>query len=364
MYESQTMALILSRMLTATPNTIDKRQGSVTHDMLAPAAVELTQGYSELDAILELAFTDTATEGYLERRAADYGLTRKAAAKAKGFVTFRANSGQPPTTIPAGTLVSTGGDQPNYFIVDVGGTTSAARPNSVTLAVTAEVAGAAGNADKNAVTAIIGDLVGVLTVTNAAAFTGGVDAESDDELRVRCYDRARQSVASGNAAHYRQWALEVPGVSDARVYPVWNGGGTVKVVILGSNKRAPDAAVVASTQKYIDPTQDGTGQGQAPLGAIATVAAAVEVKINVSVKVELAAGASLDEVKAQLTSDVNEYLGQLAFSDALVRFNKIGTLLLDSSPIVDYTDLTLNGSTGNIQIKDGEVAVLGTVIVT
>jgi uncharacterized phage protein gp47/JayE len=55
-YEDVTYEVILQRMLDRVPDTIDKREGSVIYDALAPAAVELQLMYIELDTILKLAF--------------------------------------------------------------------------------------------------------------------------------------------------------------------------------------------------------------------------------------------------------------------------------------------------------------------
>lgn len=38
------------------------------------------------------------------------------------------------------------------------------------------------------------------------------------------------------AYHYMQWALEVPGVGAAKVFPLRNGLGTVMILIVNSNK--------------------------------------------------------------------------------------------------------------------------------
>jgi uncharacterized phage protein gp47/JayE len=88
------------------------------------------------------------------------------------------------------------------------------------------------------------------------------------------------------------------------------------------------------------------------------------VPINVSVKVTLAPGATVAEVKAQFEAGITAYLQSLAFVDPLVRYTRIAAVLLDIPPVVDYADLTLNGSNTNVVIADGSVAVLGTVTVT
>ena len=357
-YENETQAAIHGRMLDASPPDIDKRQGSVTYDLTAPAAIEFDRAYVELDNVLNAGFADTTYGARLDMRAREYGLTRKPAVAAVGSVTF---SGQDGTVIPVGTLVSTGGENPVYFATMTPATIAG---GSVSVAVEAQAGGANGNVGAGAVNTVVGDLAGVLTVTNALYFEGGVDAESDASLLARYFERARRPATSGNANQYRQWALEIPGVSDARVYPVWDGPGTVKVVLLGDDKTAPDQTIVSAVQAYIDPTRDGTGQGAAPIGAVATVAGAVEVPINIAVDVTLAPGATIAEVQAQIETGVRAYLQSLAFADNLVRITRIANVILDIPRVIDYENLTVNGAYSNVVVADGEVAVLGTVTVT
>jgi uncharacterized phage protein gp47/JayE len=357
-YEDQTSAAVLLRMLMASPQDIDRRQGSVTNDLLSPAAIEFMRAYTELDNVIAYGFAETTYGPFLEMRAREYGLIRKVAVKSTGTLTFIGPVG---TLIIAGTVASTGGNTPVYFVTNVSATIAG---GTVTVAVTAQDAGASGNVGSNTITTLMGDLVGIVAVTNATAFEGGVDAETDASLLARYLERARKPATSGNANQYRQWALEIPGVSDAKVYPIWNGPGTVKVVLLDDDKTAPDSAIVTAVQTYIDPTQDGRGMGAAPIGAITTVVGAVEVPINIAVTVTLAPGATVSEVQALIASGVSAYLKPLAFTESIVRITRIANVVLDIPPVVDYEALTVNGGTGNIAIADGAVAVLGTVTVT
>ena len=50
MYEDQTFDVILQRMLSRVPETMDKRESSPIYAALAPAAVELTSMYIALTA--------------------------------------------------------------------------------------------------------------------------------------------------------------------------------------------------------------------------------------------------------------------------------------------------------------------------
>ena len=65
MYEEVTYESILERMLEKVPDNMDKREGSIIYDALAPAAVELQLMYIELDVILKETFADTASRDYL-----------------------------------------------------------------------------------------------------------------------------------------------------------------------------------------------------------------------------------------------------------------------------------------------------------
>lgn len=350
MYEDQTKAAVLQRMLDASPSDIDKREGSVTWDLLSPSAIEIAQAYIELNNVLNFGFAETTYGPYLDLCAAEYGLTRKPAVKSVGLLSFNGPNG---TAIPVGTVASTGGSNPIYFV-----TTEAATITTGPVSVKAEAqsAGAAGNVPLSTITTLLGDLVGIVTVTNPAAFEGGADQESDSAFLARYLERARRPATSGNANQYRQWALEVPGVSDAKVYPVWSGPGTVKVVLLDADKTAPDSTVVSEAAAYIESVR--------PIGATVTVAAATEVPINVSAKVTIAPGYTIVQVKAQIEAGIRAYLASLAFADSLVRYTRIASVILDIPPVVDYANLTVNGSTNNVLIADGSVAVLGTVTLT
>ena len=82
MYESVTYDLILKRMLDAVPNDVDKREGSIIYDALAPAALELVNMYVQLDNVLNETFADTASREFLIRRASERGITPEPATKA------------------------------------------------------------------------------------------------------------------------------------------------------------------------------------------------------------------------------------------------------------------------------------------
>ncbi len=355
-YENETKETIQQRMLDASPSDIDKRPGSVTYDLTGPAAIEFETAYIELDTVLDKGLavkadgTASAFGEYLDRRVAEMGLIRKPSEKAIGHVTFSGTDG---TLIPKGSEVSTDGEYPIYFVTTADATITG---GTVSVAAEAKVGGANGNVSVGAIKLTAGNITGITAVTNASMFDGGVDTESDADLLARYLDRVRRPATSGNGNHYRQWALEIAGISDAKVYSVWNGNGTVKVVLLDSDKTAPDSTKIAEVAAYIET--------QRPVGATVSVVGATEVSINVSVTVTLASGASLADAQAQITKGLREYLKTLAFVDPMVRYTQIANVVLNADAVVDYANLQVNGAAGNITIADGSVAVVGTVSVT
>lgn len=350
-FENETQDVIHERILDMISDEIDKRQGSVTWDLTAPSAIELAQAYTQLENILVFGFAsaDTPSE-YLEKRTNEIGVERKEAVISEGQVTF---SGEEGVVIPAGTRLSTDASEPVYFVTTAEGTITG---GTVTVAATAELGGLAGNVPIGAITIVLGLVSGITSVTNSQAFSGGTDVESDESLLARYYEKVRQPATSGNIYHYQQWAKAFAGIGDAKVYPLWNGNGTVKVVLLDESKRAPLASLVTEVAESIEEVR--------PIGATVTVVGATEVPINISATLTLASGTILADARTDFIELLEGYLKTLAFSDTIVRYSKIASLLFDVPGVVDYAGLTVNGGTANVTIADASVAVVGTVTFT
>jgi uncharacterized phage protein gp47/JayE len=336
-------------MLENVDPAIDQREGSVTHDLTMPAAIEIANAYIELDAVLTLGFAETTEGIYLDMRASEHGITRKTSVKSQGSVTLTGPIG---TLVPQGTRLQTA---TNIFFVTLADVTLTS--GTATANAEAEDGGLSGNVSAGTITALApGDLYGVVTVTNAANFDGGADTEDDASLLKRLKDRVQKPATSGNAAHYQQWALEVAGVGDAKVYPVWNGGGTVKVVLLDTEKTAPAQSVIDATTTYIESNR--------PIGATVTVVGATELAIHVTATMTLESGVSVSDVQAQFITSLSDYLKSIAFTGEQIRYTRIANLLIDVQGVIDYANLTVNGGTANIVPTDVQVGVVGSVTLT
>lgn len=73
---------IMQRMLSKVSDSIDKREGSIIYDALAPCAIEISQMYIVLKDNIDLSFVDTAVDKYLDRLCSQVGIERKQATKA------------------------------------------------------------------------------------------------------------------------------------------------------------------------------------------------------------------------------------------------------------------------------------------
>jgi len=350
-FENETQEEILKRMLQKVDDGIDKREGSIVHDMLSPASIEFALAYIELNNILNFGFADTTYGEYLDRRVREVGLTRKSALKATGKLTF---TGPVNTVIPANTIISTSDElNPIYFQTLEELIIMSERPYKVNAEATA--GGLDGNVNVGFITELPADLQGVgITVTNELSFEGGSDIESDENLLVRYYDRMQNKAAAGSINEYRTWALEAhTNVSDARVFEKWDGPGTVKVVLLATNRRPPSQSVVDIVYNYIEEKR--------PIGSEVTVIGAKEVPVDIRVTLTLKEDGVLGDAITQIGNNVTTYLKSLAFNDTIIRYTKIAECILNATDVLDYENLSVNLGTSNIQIASDEVAVFGKV---
>ncbi|MDD4390326.1 MAG: baseplate J/gp47 family protein [Eubacteriales bacterium] len=335
-------------MLSEIDSSFDTSEGSFFSDAITPAAIELEKSYAAMDSILNNAFVGTASGGYLERKCSELGINRKPATKATGQVEITGTVG---ANIVAGSLVSS--ELTNFVITDnkvIGAT------GKELVSVECDQFGIAGNVPVGSIKYFPVTLEGITAVTNPAVLSNGYDAESDESLRQRYYEKINMPATSGNIYHYKQWAKAVEGVGDARVYPTWSGAGTVKVVICDRNKRAALPELISEVEDYIETNR--------PIGADVTVASATEKSINITATIVLGNGRTLEDVEKGFSEALTDYFKNTAFIDTYISFAKVGSILYGLYGVEDYSSLKLNNTTANINIAEKEVPVLGTVVLS
>ena len=244
---------ILQRMLDNVSNNVDKREGSIIYDAVAPCAAELAQMYIELKNDIDLVFMDTAVEQYLDRLANQIGIVRKEATKAIKSGSFYDEN----DTLMDIELNSrfTNGDY--YWVV---------KEKISTGIYKMECENPGANANGCTGTLLPVDYIEELTKAELGEMLiPGEDTESDEELRTRCFDSINEKAFSGNIADYNKKTKEISGVGAVKVTPVWNGGGTVKLTILDSVFNKASETLINLVQETICPNKENTGIGIAPI---------------------------------------------------------------------------------------------------
>ncbi|WP_055109340.1 baseplate J/gp47 family protein [Paenibacillus ihumii] len=355
MYEHQTYEHILQRMLDKVSHHVDKRQGSIIYDALAPAAAELAQMYMELDINNNLAYADTATAEYLERRTAEFGIHREPATKARRKALFY-GSNNVPIDVPAGSRFSI--NDLDYAAVSRIGTGE--------WVVECETPGVIGNQEYGGMLPIH-YVAGLVRAELTDVLVPGEDAESDEALRKRYMDAINEQPFGGNIADYKKKINEISGVGGVKVFPVWNGGGTVKATILAADFSQPSQTLIDEVQTRIDPEQNqGQGMGLAPIGHEVTITGAEACVMDVAALLTLAPEAVLGQVQSDVEDAISAYLLSLrqAWSNEpalIVRLAHIESRILTVQGVVDVTHTMLNGAAANVVLTAEQIPVMGTV---
>lgn len=174
-------------------------------------------------------FAVSASGECLDKLASQRGIERKKAMKSTGEITF--NISQPCShdiIIPKGCVVATADLVPIRFVTTEDEEISAGN-TLVSVYAEAEQAGSNGNIGLGCAVVPVSVPTEIETVTNREKFTGGCDAETDDELRKRIRDTYINTSNGTNAAYYEQLALTVDGVAKASAVGKVRGVGTVNV---------------------------------------------------------------------------------------------------------------------------------------
>lgn len=290
--------------------------------------------HGHLDWIARQVIYDTADAEIMERWAGLFGIDRKPASFANGTVTATGTG-----IIPTGTLYRRS-DGAEFEV-----TSDATAPGAV--AVQALIAGAAGNTAAGLVS-LEAPISGVVTTAAVVSISNGADAEDDAGLRARLRAHLRAPPHGGAASDYVQWALEVPGVTRAWVYPLELGAGTVVVRFVRDDDASliPDSTEVAAVQAHIDLLR--------PVTAALTVLAPTAVPLNFTI--DLVPDSA--ETRAAVEGALRDLLAREAEPGKTILISHIREAI---STALGETDHTLTVPSANVTHSTGQIATMGTI---
>ena len=326
----------------------DTREGSFANTLISPTSYKIWELLQSLNAVIPIAFVDETSGIYIDKRANEFGIERKKGTKAQATMKFTGKIG---TVIEKNNIFLTE-DGYEYILTE---SVNIGDNGTCEGKVTAAEAGEIYNTDINTIINQYKTINGLVSVTNTTAAVGGTNDETDKSLVNRLYEYWQLPATSGNVYHYKQWAKEVDGVGDAKIFPLWNGNGTVKVVIASSEMLSCGEEIVNNCRAHIEELR--------PIGATVTVESVLEKSINISCSCTLNGSVSIDDIKLNIEKKVKEYFKNISFNESTLLYNRIGYIVMDTQGVSDFSNLTINDVTENILIADNEVPVLGALVV-
>jgi len=371
--EQYTFEYLMEQALTRVPDTIDKREGSIIYDALAPACYELSEYYMRLRKVLQDTYAETANEQYLDLRVAEQGIKRFEATAAVKKGVFETASGAP-LEIEIGSRFSTISETEslNYIVIapyllnDV--------PVAGSYQLTCETIGTIGNA-------YVGNLMPISYINglSSAVMTDLIvparDVETDDDLRARYFLALNDKPFGGNLAQYDEVLKNIEGVGEVQIYPVWDGGGTVKCSVIDASFNTITTDFINVIQEQLDPSPQGTGLGLAPIGHIVTIATAEELTINIEANVLLMAGYTKSQVEQPIKDALEQYMLSLRkawgvpndFNQYIlgVYILRINAAILNVAGVSNVTGTTINSLAADLTLVETaerqELPILGVV---
>ena len=313
------------------------------------AAAQLQALGVQADWVLDQSFPQTAQGVYLDRHAAMRGIQRREAVKAAGVLRFSVES-EPVSDIavPEGTVCMTEGQV--RFI-----TTEAVTLKAGSLFVDAQAealeGGSGGNALADTIRVLTACPVAVTACTNPVAFTGGRDAEGDEELRSRILESYQRLPNGANAAWYEATAMSHTGVTAAKAVGRARGIGTVDVYVT-TESGLPDAQLLEQLQELLREKREIAVDVEVKAPQVRTVDVAVEIRPKDN--------AAFEDVKAAAELALTTFFNGRLLGGA-VRLAELGHLIYGLEGVENYR---FSAPVEDLAAEVAVLPVLGSLSVT
>lgn len=301
--EAQNYDYWLNLMLDNVPDDIDKREGSIIYDAVAPAAMVSAQQSLSLANIIRETYIKTAQGEFLDYRAVEHGTNRYTATNAEVKAKFNDDNGKP-INVEVGDRFASIAESPIFYTVIKAN-------DDGTAEMQAEEAGTSANS-------YIGQVLPVTPNDNLAwaeiteVTIPARDEETDDHLRKRLLNSNSWVAYGGNVADYLDMTSKIHDVGATQVYPTWDGPGTVKLVILNNDLMPASQTLIKKVKEEIDPEESTTqGYGLAPIDHRVTVVAPEVLKVDVSIQLQLIDQANKVAVEKGIKDMLNELFSEL-----------------------------------------------------
>lgn len=352
MYENMSYEFILKRALDRVDSDIDKRQGSIIYDALAPCCMELSMLYTELDRIINEGFADTASREFLIKRASERGLKPYEA-------TCSVVRGEFNIEIEIGTRFNL--EEVNFYASKFIGTAG----GLYIYELVCESSGEAGN------------IVGVLTpieninglgsakITNILIY--GEEEEPTEVFRKRYFESIENYSFGGNIADYKQKVMAIEGVGGVKVITATQSGeaGIVKLIVQGSDWEPISNVLKNNIKNIMDPAEGSAqGLGLAPIGHSVEVISADTNDVEFSALVTYKAGYEKAVVVQRATEELQKYIKELNANWAevesiVIKRSRVWYILSELEGVENVENVKLDNKLSDLTLSTGELVGLG-----
>ncbi len=301
---------------------------------------------------------------------ADFGFTRLPAVNAVGNVTFSRFTYTQSAFIPVGAQVQTADGTQTfnvtanptniyYVATPTPGYLIPAGTQSINTPVVAVNSGTQGNVLGNTITQILGGIPGVDTVINAAAISGGVNAESDAAFKARFVNFVNSrteatAFAAGYAVQQIQQGLSWTIQENVTANGTYSPGTYVVTVDDGTG--SPPSTLISEVNTAV--------QAVRPIGSMAIVQGPTKITANISLHITVASGANLATIQTEITTALTNYISSLSVG-ATLPYSRLAQIAYDAdTSVINVTTVLLNAGTSDIVATQSEVVRPGTITFT
>jgi uncharacterized phage protein gp47/JayE len=358
----ETVAMLLTAFASMGTDVTDLREGSVITTILESVAVVSQQIEEDLASRLD---ADIATSAY---RSFDFSLRPEQAATGSVQV-FPTDLTHPLMTIPVGTSFVVPGTNLRYISTQE--VVLGENISSITIPVTADVAGTISNVPAGSVTRLETGISGIAACNNPYPFVNGKDAETEVERRIR-FQHWIAKLHYGTTNAIEAGISEVRtndtfGVSQERVGRVRVDEGESSLVVyitddtvLGSNSsNYPLAASNELIQAVQDTLQGKTENGIKTAGfkaagVKATTFAATIHPVPINLFVKPVTGYSMSLLAPSLQENIQRYFNRLNIGESLSLQDLKRTIITTRG----VQDFVLGLPTINVAAETNEILTL------
>ncbi|MDO4765147.1 MAG: baseplate J/gp47 family protein [Eubacteriales bacterium] len=343
---------IMTRALARVPADMDKREGSLIYDALAPLALELEMVYIELENNEKESFADTASREYLIKRAKERGLKPYQASHAVLKISILPAM----LELALGTRFNSQGA--NYIVIE--------KINAGQYKIKCEEPGVIGNR-------LNIDLIPMEYIENLESIIiselliPAEDEEPTEDFRKRYFDSFGSQAFGGNIQDYKEKTRAISGVSGVKVTPNHEGAGTVKLTIISSNYDVPSSELIQQVQEKIDPQENaGKGYGLAPIGHRVTVQGVTSQAVNIQTTITYQSGWNYEAGRTYIETTIDDYFLELAKNwenetQLVIRISQIETRILNAQGVLDIQNTRLNGQASNLTLAEMQIPKRGSI---